>query len=406
MATRGKRLLSDKEIRNAKPKDSPYRLRDGDALFAVVYPSGEKSWLMRPKFKGAEIPLVLGRYPDISLFEARRLCDEVHSQIRAGIDPRQAKKDAERQNEAQKDNTFEKVARRLYESKKGKTTDDYRNRMLRQLEIHMFPVIGKKTMQEITGRELLELFQTTARKLSKTGKPMTYMAKKLCSWTGEVYGLFNVETGFTVPNPCGEITKILPKHVGQNARQVKQDLIGDFVRALESYGGHFYTKAAMWMMLYTGFRTASIRRAKWKDIDLKKKVWNRIPEKRDKNIHVVPLPRQAVALLRKLKDMTGGDADGYVFPSGYFYRPKQMSENDVTQAVNRMGFDATGHGLMGTVQTALNEMGYDPRMVEIQVGHSIKNPVEAAYNKAKLFEPRKKMMQEWADKLDTYKEVQ
>ncbi len=156
------------------------------------------------------------------------------------------------------------------------------------------------------------------------------------------------------------------------------------------------------MMLYTGFRTISVRRALWQDFDLKKAVWNRPPEKRDLNTHPVPLPKQAVRLLEALQVMTGGKPDGYVFPSGQSYRSdKQMSENAVNQAMERMGFDADGHGIRGTVQTALNERGYDSRMVEVQVGHLLKNPVEAAYNKARYFEARRKMMQAWADELES-----
>ena len=172
-----------------------------------------------------------------------------------------------------------------------------------------------------------------------------------------------------------------------------------FIQALQAYGGHILTKAAIWMLLYTGMRQTSIRRATWSDFDLDVGIWNRKPEKADKAIHEIPLPEQAIQLLDDVHRLTGGHVDNLAFPSIYENK-LQMSEAAIGQAIERMGFAMTGHGLRGVVSTGLNELGFNPRLVEVQLGHKKSDAIEAAYNDAKHFAERKKMMQDWANYLD------
>nr|WP_269310408.1 site-specific integrase [Oxalobacter vibrioformis] len=158
----------------------------------------------------------------------------------------------------------------------------------------------------------------------------------------------------------------------------------------------------MWMMLYTGMRQASIRRAVWRDFDLDNAVWNRQPEKADKEAHIIPLPKQAIALLEEIRPFTAQGQEDYVFPSvRATYRP--MSEAAISQAIERMGFPMVGHGLRGVVSTGLNELGFNPRLVEVQLGHKKTDAIEAAYNDARHYKERQHMMQSWADYLDGLK---
>lgn len=400
--------LSDRKINNAKPKDKDYSLPDGKGLGLVVTSKGSKLWRMRTRINGKPVVFSFGEYPYVSLEQARRKRDEIKTLIAQGVDPREAKKErvaaekvAEEAKAIQDNRTFEKLVRRLYESKAGRTTDDYRNTMLRQFEIHLFPSIGKKNIADIEGKELFDLFVGVAGKMNAKGNPMTYMAKKLCQWTAEVYDLANVEnSNFNLNNPCRSIIRFLPKHETKHAKIIPFEKLPDFIQALQAYGGHVLTKAAIWMLLYTGMRQASVRRAQWSDFDMDAAIWNRKEEKLRE--HVLPLPRQAIHLLETIYPLSGGHPDNLVFPSVYSNK-RQMSEAAIGQAIERMGFDADGHGMRGTVTTGLNELGYDFRQIETQTGHALKNSVEAAYNHAKLFEARRKMMQEWADYLEGLK---
>jgi integrase len=293
--------------------------------------------------------------------------------------------------------TFEQIARRLHKAKAGKTSDESRNKMLRQLEIHVFPVVGNKHIVDIKGAELLELFRKVALK-NNHGRPMTYMAKRLCQWCGEVFDFASVENNDFSNNPCRVIIKHLPTHTTQHMARIRFTELSKFLRALEAYNGHELTKAAIMMLLYTGMRQASIRRAQWQDFDMNAAVWYRQPEKTDKNVHAVPLPKQALALLEKIKPLTLAQPDALALPSTRSpHNP--MSEASICQALERMEFRMVGHGIRGVVSTGLNELGYPPHLVELQLGHKNPNKVEAAYNKAEMLDDRRKMMQAWGDYL-------
>ena len=402
--------LTAKQIDKAKPKETDYSIPDGGGLGLLVTSKGTKLWRMRPRFDGKYIVLSFGEYPHVTLEQARRKRDEVKKQIAEGIDPREAKREQSRQkqeedavNALDAEYTFRNIALRLHASKQGRTTDYYRNKMLRQFEIHLFPVVGEKNVRDIEGKELFDIFKGIAEKKNKEGKSMTYMAKKLCQWTAEVYDLANVEnSGFALNNPCRSIIKFLPKHETEHMARIEFADLPHFIQALEAYGGHILTKSAVWMLLYTGMRQTSIRRATWSDFDLEAGIWKRKPEKTDKAIHEIPLPEQAIKLLNEINRLTGGHPDNLVFPSIYENK-LQMSEAAVGQAIERMGFAMTGHGLRGVVSTGLNELGFNPRLVEVQLGHKKSDAIEAAYNDAKHFSGRRKMMQNWADYLESLK---
>lgn len=401
--------LSDRQINNAKSRGKDYSLPDGGGLGLLVTGRGSKLWRMRVRINGKPVVFSFGEYPYVSLEQARRQRDEVKALIAQGIDPREARKaqqDADKAAEEarviQDNRTFEKLARRLYASKAGRTTDDYRNTMLRQFELHLFPAIGEKNIADIEGKELFDLFSGIAGKINAKGKPMTYMAKKLCQWTAEVYDLANVEnSSFALNNPCRSIIRFLPKHETEHMRRIRFSELPDFIRALQAYGGHVLTRAAIWMMLYTGVRQTSIRNAQWSDFDMRAAIWNRKPEKTDKAIHELPLPKQAVKMLETIRSFSEGKAN-LVFPSVYANQLK-MSEAAIGQAIERMGFAMTGHGLRGVVSTGLNEMGFNPRLVEVQLGHKKGDAIEAAYNDARHLKDRRKMMQVWADYLEELK---
>lgn len=403
--------LSPVQVRNAKPKDKSYKLFDGGGLYLEVFPTGSRLWRMKfRQANGKESRLSFGAYPDVSLEQARQKREEVRKLKAEGIDPVENRKEQQAAKLAQveavrvqDENTFEKVARRLHASKAGRTTEDYRNTMLRQFELHLFPAIGQKHIANIEGKELHGLFKSVADKVNSRGKPMTYMAKKLCQWAAEVYDLANVEnSSFNLNNPCRSIIKFLPKHETEHMARIAFDELPQFIQALQNYGGHVLTKAAIWMLLYTGMRQTSVRHAQWSDFDLDKGIWNRKPEKSDRDIHMIPLPVQAVKLLHDIRPLSQGSTGNLVFPS-VFAGQLKMSEAAMGQAIERMGFAMTGHGLRGVVSTGLNELGFSPRLVEVQLGHKKGDAIEAAYNDAKHLNDRLKMMQKWADYLERLK---
>ncbi len=387
-------------------KTAPQGLHfDGGGLHLLVKPDGKRYWRMACRLNGQRKQLAFGSYPKVSLAEAREERTKAQKLLKQGIDPvqhtrevKEEQKQAEIQEAIEAENTFAHIVRRLHENKAGKTTEEYRDKMLRQFEIHLFPVIGMKPLRNIEGKELLALFRNVAGKTNH-GRPMTYMAKKLCQWTAEVYDLAHVEDATFSLNPCRAIIKHLPSHDTQHMPRISFNELPRFIRALNEYGGHPLTKAAIWMLLYTGQRQVSVRRARWSDFDLDAVTWHRRPEKMDKKGHDLPLPRQAITLLESIRPLTGQGDDDLAFPSVQaIHRP--MSEAAICQAIRRMGFIMVGHGLRGVVSTGLNELGFNHRVVDVQLGHKNDDAIEAAYNDAKHFAQRQEMMQQWADHLE------
>jgi integrase len=378
---------------------------DGEGLYLHVMPNGKKYWRMAGYLNGKRKLLSFGTFPKVSLAEARDQRTKARELLQQGLDPVIAKKDLKRKNELEQarqvideGKSFEQIAIKLYESKKGRTTEEHRDRMLAQLKSHVFPIIGNKSIEEIKSSELLKLFKDVSQKKNHN-RLMTYCAKRLCQWCSEVFDYASLLIDDFCYNPCRVIVKHLPKHDVRNMLRIEFSQLKDFLIKLKAYQGHPVTKAAIWMMLYTGVRQISIRRAQVQDFDLENLIWNRQPEKTDKLIHPLPLPKQAIACIEETYPYHDSHKHNLMFSGTHVYN-KLMSENCICQALKKMGFKMVGHGIRGLVSTGLNELGYKPHIVDVQLGHKRISKVEAAYNKAGHFDERRKMMQEWADYLD------
>jgi integrase len=303
--------------------------------------------------------------------------------------------------------SFRAIAERMIANKRGKITPKA-CLQFEQAFAHVYPAFGNRNIKSIGGREWLEAFQGIASRRNNRGEPMTYSALKTCQFVAQVYDYYNAENNDYIDNPCRAVIKLLARHKTANARRIDVADLPAFVCALRAYRGEFLTVCEFWLILYTGMRQASARRATWGDFDLDAATWNRKPEKHDENVLLLPLPKQAVALLREMRERARTEekdgADWLLFhaiPKGGGNRP--MSEETLNLALVRMGFDMTGHGLRGLVSTALNEYGFDARLVETQLGHKVQG-VEGVYNKAQRLDERRDMMQRWADFLDALKD--
>lgn len=384
---------------------------DGDGLYLAVEPNNKKYWRMVCYLHGKRILVSIGSYKKIDLAQAREKRKAVQKLISAGINPNQYKKD-QKQNQLIKAEqkavddgfSFEQFARALHASKDGKTTDEYRNKMLSLMEKHIFPVVGRKNIMDIEGAEWLALFKSIGEKTNH-GRKMTYLSLKLCQWCSEIYDFAHVVKKDFFKNPCRVVIKYLPKHKTKHMKRISFKELPKFVKDLKEYGGYPITKSAIWLMLYTGVRQKSVRYCIKKDFDFENTIWHRQPEKvneadkTEENILDLPLPLQAVKILEGLKEYTAQGSDGLMFPSPYDPNDR-MSEATIGKALKLMEYEMVGHGLRGLVNTSLHELGYKPHVIEAQLGH--KQPqIKAAYNDSTFFEERKVMMQEWANYLDS-----
>ncbi|MGP8003175.1 MAG: tyrosine-type recombinase/integrase, partial [Smithella sp.] len=367
--------LSEVKVRNAKPQANEYKLFDGGGLFLLITPSGGKLWRLRYLFDKKEKKLSLGIYPEISLLDARKRRDEARSQLAHGIDPSAVRK-AQKQANIQETETFEIIAREWHERFKSNWTIEYASKIMSRLVGDVFPYIGAKPINEIKAPELL----TVLRRVEARGTfELAHRIRTIC---GQVFR-YAVATGRAEHDPAADLRGALaPVKTINRAAIIEPKKAGALLRAIEDYQGSFVVKCALRLAPLVFVRPGELRHAEWTEINFENAEWN-IPASKMKmrEPHLVPLSKQAIEILRQVKEYTG--ASRYVFPSGRtFDRP--MSDNAILAALRRMGYDKdemSGHGFRAMARTILDEvLQVRPDFIEHQLAHAVRDPNGRAYN--------------------------
>jgi integrase len=387
--------LTDTEIRRSKPNDKPYKLSDSGGLHLLVKPTGGKLWRWKYRFDSAEKLMALGRYPDVSLADARVRRDAARKKLAAGIDPmaeRMAEKTAVK---VATEHTFEKIAELWLEHWKGNKCTRHSETTKNRLKGNVYPVLGERPIAEVEPMELVQL----AKDIEARGA--SDMAKRILQIVGMVFR-YAVAHGYSKRNPAAEIrpSDILKPTTKTNMARIDAKELPALLRAIELYDGRPLTRQAIKLMAFTFVRTSELIGARWDEFDFDARRWC-IPAERMKmkTPHIVPLSSQAIEVLDLLRTISG-DSE-LVFPGEQDSR-KSMSNMTILKALERMGYKGrmTGHGFRGVASTILHEQGYNHDHIELQLAHAPRNEVSAAYNHALYLEPRGKMMQEWANFLE------
>lgn len=387
--------LTDVSVRGAKPQERDYKLFDGRGLFLLVKANGARHWRLKYRMARRERQVSLGEYPDVGLKAARAKAGEARELVRQGIDPVQAGRQARvrRQNEAAA--TFDAVAVEWIGKKAKRWTEGHAEQTRQSLRDYVSPKIGRRPIAALDAQEIMRVLAP----LERSGKLETL--RRVRQRIGAVLA-YAVQTGRRSDNPIRDTHGAFEAPERQHFASIRMAELPDFLRRLDAYQGHASTLAIVRMILWTACRTGEIRGARVEEFDLDAGLW-RVPAERMKKRrpHVVPLPGQAVAMLRDLASFRAGAGAGYAFPSPA--GPDRMtSENIVLQALEKMGYKGrlTGHGLRATVATGLEEMGFPVEIVKAQLSHAKDNLTDAAYLRGVHLERRTAMMQQWADALD------
>jgi integrase len=390
--------LTDTRIRNAKPQAKPYKLSDGGGMYLLVKPDGGRYWRLDYRFAGKRRTLALGVYPIMTLSSARTRRDEARRLLAQEIDPNAAKQARKRAAKIARENTFESIAREWLAHQRHRLAHRYSALILARLEIDIFPQIGSRPIAEIDAPELLDVL----RKVEKRGVVET--ARRLRQICGQIFR-YAIASGLAKYDPSVDLRGAL-KSPGRPRGHSAMPLIElpAFLKALDVYDGEPRTRLALRLMVLTFARTSELLAARWSEIENlegDEPLW-RIPAERMKmrREHIVPLARQAIAVLRELRALPGSDASPFIFPSPS--RQRHMSNNTMLYALYRLGYHgrATVHGFRAMASTALNEMGFRSDVIERQLAHQQQNSVRAAYNRAEYVIERRAMMNRWADRLD------
>lgn len=389
-------MLNAARIKNAKPRARAYKLTDALGLYLFVSPAGGKLWRFKYRFGGAEKLLSFGRWPEISLVDARERRDAARKQVAMGIDPGVAKKAEKEAVRNEGKDSVEVVAREWHKEFLRTWSDQYAAAIMDRMERDVFPWLGSRKTGNVTAPDVLKVL----KKVEERGA--LDMAHRVKTIVSQIFR-YAVATGRAERDVTVDLRGALPPvNVTHRAALTDPDEVAGLLRAIDGYHGTPVVRAALRLAPMVFVRPGELRKAEWPEMDLDGAVWT-IPAVKMKSVrdHMVPLSRQAVEILSELQPLTGGGR--YVFP-GPGEKGRPMSENAVLKALRRMGYgkeEMTGHGFRAMARTILDEvLQVRPEIIEHQLAHVVRDPLGRAYNRTAHLEDRRRMMQVWADYLD------
>ncbi len=394
----GKMKLTKTICNNLKPKDRPYKKFDGGGLYLEVMPNGNKLWRVKYYFHGKEKRVSLGKYPIVTLAEAREKRMEARQLLAKGIDPSRNKISKEKLARRDNNNIFETLAHEWYSKKKDGWSSSHAKNVMHRLESNVFPYIGKTPVTKITVPDLLDVLQVME---DRNALEVAKRTRQICS---QVFR-YGIQTGRCENNPALHLDGALKTHRPKHFAALDVKDVPGFLTALERNEARLFsrTRRAIRLSLLTFARPVEIRKSRWPDIDLDQGQWA-IPGERMKSgrDHIVPLSAQSLDVLLEQQKETGSHDTPWVFP-GQVYPRKPMSGGTVNMGIKRLGYDKrmTAHGFRALARTAIREqLKYYPDIIEAQLAHKPSGPLGAAYDRAQFLDERRTMMQDWADYLD------
>lgn len=389
-------MLTDTAIRKAKLPTGAKRERlfDGLGLYLELAPNGGKWWRLKYRWAGKEKRLSLGTYPETTLADARAARDAARKLLREGRDPGAARKAEKLARAASAADSFEAIAWEWHAKFSPTWSPSNVARIRRLLKKDVLPYLGSRPVTEITAPELLAVL----RRIEARGALES--AHRARVYSGVIFR-YAISTGRLQRDVSSDLRGALPPmRNGHFAAATNPDELGALLRMLDGYHGSPVVRAALLLAPLVFVRPGELRTARWQDLDLEAAEW-RYTVPKTKTAHVVPLCKQALAILEELRPLTGRGV--YVFPNGRA-SDRPMSDNAVLAALRRIGVDktmASGHGFRASARTMLDEvLGYPAHLIEHQLAHAVKDEMGRSYNRTTHLPQRKVMMQAWADYLD------
>lgn len=383
--------LKELEVRYASRRSKDYKLGDGGGLYLLVRPTGSRLWRMKYRFDGKEKLLSFGRYPEVTLAEARLRRAEAKLALARGEDPGP--------KALSPVTSFEAAARAWHGNRASGLEPGHAARILSRLERDVFPSLGQRDLKAITAGDVLTMLRAVE------ARGALDVSRRLRQHVSQVY-LFAIPQGWATHDPAAGLATLLrPKPRVRHMARVGAGELPVLVRAIDAYDGdekprrRAVTRDALLFTLLTWARTNETRYATWDEfegLDGPDPIW-RVPAERMKmgREHIVPLSRQAIALLDSVRVYSRGP---YVFAGDKPALP--ISQNTMIYGCYRMGYRGrqTVHGFRGLASTWANEAEcYRPDWIEMALAHADRDDVRGAYNSALYLTPRRRMLQAWAD---------
>jgi integrase len=386
-----KNIASDAKFRNAKSTDKPRKIADRDGLYLIVLPSGAKSWRYDYRLAGTRYTLTVGRYPDVGLGAARVALSVARGLVAQGISPATVKQEKKEETKLAAANTFAARAEQWFGAKAGARSESWKGNARRWLEQDIYPAIGSKPIHDVTAADVERVVRAIAE---KRGAKSAHYARLVMA------GVFKAQPkALNLGNPARDVDSPESEKGEPLGRPLPVKEIPALLEAVDKYPMRPQTKFAIHLLLHTFTRKRELTAAQWSEFDLDRREWVISAERmKMSKPHVVPLSRQSVEMLEKLKPLSFGSP--YVFPNlGDLNKP--MAGTSLNKALRVAGFPHfTPHSARSTASTELNKQGWNSDAIELQLAHTERNGVRAAYNYADRMDERRRMLQHWSDFID------
>jgi len=394
--------LTAKIVQTAKPKEVDGILKDnyiadGGGLYLIVTAKGGKLWRYHFSYQNKKYRLPLGKYPTLSLKEARELHKEAQSQKAKGINPVEERRAKKVQSKQEEKNSFKEVAEEFLKKHSSEIAPSTLKKRENSLKKDFYPIIGNRAINKIEKADLVNIALT----IQKRGAIET--AHKAILLCGQIWR-YALQTDRVNHNIVADISRsdALKSYTNKQFKTITDpQRIGELMRALSEYHGDYSTKWALLFMANTFVRSSNIRFAEWKEIDFKNRVWVIPAEKmKAREEHIVPLNNQAIAILKEIEPHTNDSK--FIFPSS-LGRTKALSENTLNTALKRIGFggEIVSHGFRSMFSTLAYESGkFRGEVIEALLAHKDPNEIRRAYNRANYEDEKREVVTWWGDFLE------
>ena len=390
--------LTAKMVQSAKPKELDGVLKDnyiadGGGLYLIVTKAGGKLWRYHFSFQNKKYRLPLGKYPTLSLKDARELHKEAQIKKAKGINPVEERRAKKKQNQKEEKNSFQEVAEDFFKKRSTEIAPTTLKKQVNAMQKDFYPIIGNKSIDTIERAELVRIAQI----IQKRGANET--AHRLINLCGQIWR-YALQLDKVKHNIVADISKadVLQSFTHTPMRTITDpQRIGELMRALSSYHGEYSTKWALLFIAHTFVRSANVRFAEWSEIDFNNKVWVIPSHKMKTKIeHTLPLSDQAITILKEIEPYTKNSK--YIFPSS-LGRNKALSDNTLNTALKRIGFgnELVPHGFRSMFSTLANESGdFRGEVTEALLAHKDPNEIRRAYNRANYDDEKRAVMTWWS----------
>ncbi|MDT1909632.1 tyrosine-type recombinase/integrase [Acinetobacter baumannii] len=405
-------MLSDSKIKTLKPTDKMYRILDAERLYIEVRPSGKKIWRFKYTLNGKEGTISFGEYPSVSLADARKRKEDAKALLAKGINPVEDRNQKAEEKRAATNNSFKAITEEFIKEKMKYKSEGYVDRFKGAMERDIYKIIGNKPIKEVNSADVLQIMKNTMERIKKqdnfaTGEAAANLNRRFIGLVMR-YAIVTLRTD---TDPTYAVKEAIESPQVEHARPLEPHERTTLRTNIDSYRGSSTVRNATLTLLYSMLRTIEVRKMEWPFVHFDDRIikFPRSSRRRRQErsmkmdrVHIVPMSDQLYEILKDQYAITKGQK--YVFASPQ-KRDCMISRTTLNKMLMYIGLrEVTAHDFRATASTLLYEKGYEEAWIEKQLAHAEQNRTKASYDHSQHLEARRKMMQDWADIVDSWKD--